>query len=276
MKPVLALLTLCLCLAGCGKKSAPQPQAKGTSEKTTTTSPPKTTTNGGNPAPAKKPTGEPGQTAGTKTPPIPEPQAELTEAEKKEFAETKAKAENGDPVAQRQLGDMYGFGFSGVKKDYVEALKWYRKAAEQGDGYSMCAIGSIYYGGGHGVKQDDVEAMKWYRKSAAQDYYGGDLRLGWCYRDGRGVKQDFAEAMKLFLRAADRKKKNGVTEGHVPSSIADMYRDGAGVKQDPAEAVKWYRKAADQSDYLKAYALKEIEKLLKQIEENKKAEPEKK
>ena len=44
--------------------------------------------------------------------------------------EWKPLAEQGDAVAQYNLGLMYKNGW-GVTQDYAEAVKWYRKAAEQ-------------------------------------------------------------------------------------------------------------------------------------------------
>ena len=46
--------------------------------------------------------------------------------------EWKPLAEQGDAVAQSNLGVMYEKG-KGVTQDYAEAVKWYRKAAEQGN-----------------------------------------------------------------------------------------------------------------------------------------------
>ena len=49
--------------------------------------------------------------------------------------------------------------------DYIEALRWFRKAADKGHTEAMYNIG-VYYENGDGVKQDYTEAMKWYRKAA--------------------------------------------------------------------------------------------------------------
>jgi len=46
--------------------------------------------------------------------------------------EVKKWAEKGDAGAQHNLGLMYYDG-EGVVQDYIEAVKWYRKAADQGD-----------------------------------------------------------------------------------------------------------------------------------------------
>src|ERR1035437_1750696 len=49
----------------------------------------------------------------------------------KEPAELRRKAEQGDAIAQCDVGHKYAMGQS-VPTDYVEAAKWLRKAAEQG------------------------------------------------------------------------------------------------------------------------------------------------
>lgn len=45
------------------------------------------------------------------------------------IAELKAAAEKGDPEAQLELGKAFEYG-RGVPRDYVEAEKWYKRAAE--------------------------------------------------------------------------------------------------------------------------------------------------
>lgn len=63
-------------------------------------------------------------------------EAKLRELERQKYAAEaealKEKASNGDADAQCKLGVMYEFG-RGVTKDYLEAVKWYRKSAEQGN-----------------------------------------------------------------------------------------------------------------------------------------------
>ena len=49
-----------------------------------------------------------------------------------EFEEHKKYAEEGNVAAQYNLGTIYAHG-KGVPQDYVEAIKWYRKAAAQGN-----------------------------------------------------------------------------------------------------------------------------------------------
>ncbi len=48
-------------------------------------------------------------------------------------------AEQGHAEAQYNLGGFYVFG-DGVKQDYAEAVKWYRKAAAQGDAQAISVL----------------------------------------------------------------------------------------------------------------------------------------
>jgi TPR repeat protein len=63
---------------------------------------------------------------------------------------------------------MYAKG-DGVEQDYVEALKWYRKAAERGSAGGQLYLG-VCYELGEGVPQDDKEAVEWFRKAAEQGH----------------------------------------------------------------------------------------------------------
>lgn len=72
----------------------------------------------------------------------------------------------GDVVPQEHeteylLGDAYKWG-NGVRTDYTEAVKWYRKSAEQGNGGAQFSLG-LMYDEGKGVPQDHKEAAKWFK-----------------------------------------------------------------------------------------------------------------
>ena len=57
----------------------------------------------------------------------------------------KKAAEEGDSFWQRKMGFNYEWGlFEGIKPDYTEAVKWYRKAAEQGDTLAQYYLGVMY------------------------------------------------------------------------------------------------------------------------------------
>ncbi len=152
-----------------------------------------------------------------------------------------------DAYAQNNLGSWYYKG-KGVKQDYAEAARWFRKAADQGNAIAQSNFASQYEEG-KGVKQDYAEAARWYRKAADQGKAIAQSNLASQYEEGKGVKQDYAEAARWYRKAADQ--GNAIAQ----SNLADLYSEGKGVRQDDAEALKWYRKAADQGEFYSQIAL---------------------
>ena len=123
---------------------------------------------------------------------------------------------------------MYGTG-QGVAKDEAEALKWYRKAAEQGDPGAQFNLGNMY-ADGRAVTKDEAEAVKWYRKAADQGYASAQLNLGFMYGKGDGVIKDEVEAYKWYLLAGAQgnelaKKNTAAIERRIgPSQRAEGQR----------------------------------------------------
>ena len=87
----------------------------------------------------------------------------LTAAQSGDFAtalkEWKPLAEEGNAVAQNNLGLMYQNGW-GVPQDDKEAVYWYKLAAEQGDAKAQYNLG-VMYALGEGVIKDYVYAHMW-------------------------------------------------------------------------------------------------------------------
>jgi|NGEPerStandDraft_6_1074524.scaffolds.fasta_scaffold27448_2 TPR repeat protein len=109
-------------------------------------------------------------------------------------------AEQGDAVAQYNLGVLYHEGH-GVPQDDTQALAWWRKAAEQGDAAAQHNLGRLYYDG-HGVLQDYTQAALWWRKAAERGDAATQFSLGGLYYSGQGVPQDYAEAYFWYDLAA--------------------------------------------------------------------------
>jgi len=149
-------------------------------------------------------------------------------------------AEQGNAIAQCNLGLFYAHG-QGVKQDYAEAVKWFYKAAEQGNAIAQFSLG-VCYVNGQGARQNYAEAVKWFRKAAEQGNAIAQCNLGLSYANGQGVKQDYAEAAKWFRKAAEQ------GEANAQRNLGLCYANGKGVKQDYIEAVKWFRKAAEQGN----------------------------
>lgn len=134
-------------------------------------------------------------------------------------------AEQGLVEAQSALAWMYLTG-KGVRQDYTEAVRWYRKAAEQGDATAQYNIGYAY-AIGRGVPKDDVEAAKWYRKAAEQGDANAQTELGLKYDRGEGVKRDTTLAYMWWHIAAQRgsdkaaENKKRVVKEMTVGAIAD-------------------------------------------------------
>ena len=102
--------------------------------------------------------------------------AQQSEALRKQFLEYKAKAEQGDATAQHNLGVCYVTG-QGVKQDYAEAVKWYRKAAEQNNAKAQVSLGFCYYNG-QGFEKDYAEAYAWFNLASKTDKKAAEVRDG--------------------------------------------------------------------------------------------------
>lgn len=85
------------------------------------------------------------------------------------FAEIQQQAEQGDALAQAQMGAMYQLGRNGVAKDPQKSAKWMLKAANQGLVEAEVFMAALY-DRGLGVKHDVNIATQWYEKAAAQEY----------------------------------------------------------------------------------------------------------
>jgi TonB family protein len=138
-------------------------------------------------------------------------------------------AEQGNVVAQRSLGVVYG----AIRGEGAQAVKWLQVAAAQNDIISQRRLGAMY-SEGDGVRRDYVEATKWYGLAAALNDGDAQLKLGELYAEGRLGRRDYAEAMRWYRLAA----KQNVPEAMF--NIAELYADGRGVSKNLLHAYMWY------------------------------------
>lgn len=115
-----------------------------------------------------------------------------------ELQELFAKAQAGDAQSQLHLGEAYT-----RRKNYEEAVRWFRQAADQGNARAQMDMG-IDYENGRGVEQDFGQALNWYRKSADQGNMAAEYFLGRLYQNGKGVDKDQAKAREWFQKSADQ------------------------------------------------------------------------
>jgi len=153
-------------------------------------------------------------------------------------------ADEGDLEAQKFLCDCYYNG-KGVSTDFLEAVKWCRKAAcynywgqEYGDALSQYYLGNCYFLG-QGVPKNYEEAIKWFSKAAEQGINETLFLIGNCYSLGLG---NYSEAVKWYLKAA------GQGDSRAMSVLGDCYNNGKGVTVSCSEALRWYNEAAIYGD----------------------------
>jgi TPR repeat protein len=134
----------------------------------------------------------------------------------------------GSPEAMNRMGVLYATG-TGVPKDYVAALAWYRRAAAVGSLGAMNNIATMYFHG-LGVPQNYGETVKWLRQAVKEGDAAAQNRLGSLYDDGLGVPKSADDAFELFSLAA--------AQGYAPgmANLGRAYARGIGVKRDEIHA----------------------------------------
>lgn len=121
---------------------------------------------------------------------------------------------------------------------YVEAVKWYRKAAEQGHAEAMRSLG-ICYQEGYGVPQSREEAVRWYRQAADKGDAEAMNNLGVCYDMGNGVRKSHEKAVAWYRRAIEKGDSTAMR------NLGNCYTNGWGVAKDKKQADYWYNKAKE-------------------------------
>ena len=112
------------------------------------------------------------------------------------------KAECGDKVAQRQLGEIYQQGKI-VLQDSDRSTSWYKKAAENGDSEGQYIYGSKLLNDTNCV-QNQTLGFDYLYKSAFQGSAQAMWLVGMAYRDGKGVICDLRESLAWIDLAEKR------------------------------------------------------------------------
>jgi TPR repeat protein len=141
------------------------------------------------------------------------------------LAQFRPLAEQGDPDAQVNLGNLYLKGY-GVAQDYGAALRWYLKAAKQGSAIGQGKLGMMHYYG-LGVREDHAAAAGWFRAAAEQGDAGAEAILGTLYEAGDGVGKDAVQAYFWYALAAShgrseaQESRNALAERMSPGEIGE-------------------------------------------------------
>lgn len=144
-------------------------------------------------------------------------------------------AEAGDAVMQHLMGTLSALG---EPPDYVEAAKWYRRAAEAGEVESQVSLAELFMTG-HKELVGSEEAMKWLRLAADAKHTRAFTMLGWLSLSESTDPKRLSVAELNFSR--------GIETGTQPKDFAPAYLGMAAVNEEsnPAQAAKWMQQAAE-------------------------------
>jgi TPR repeat protein len=142
------------------------------------------------------------------------------------------------PAGQYLLGRCYHEGH-GVEQDYLEAIRWFEKAAREGLSSAQCHLGYCY-AVGDGVERDEQKSNYWYEEAVKQGHANAQYYRAMDFEYGRGVERNVSEALKLFELAA--------RQGHAEAQyrLGVHLAGGDGGNKNPERAVQWLREASEQ------------------------------
>lgn len=90
-----------------------------------------------------------------------------------------------------------------IAGDYAKAMAEFKPLAEQGDANAQYYMGFMHHHG-YGVKRNEVEASKWFEMAAKRGEWQSQYYLGVIYENGVGIKKDLQAAhMWLSLAATN-------------------------------------------------------------------------
>lgn len=155
--------------------------------------------------------------------------------------EFQAAAAKDDTTAMLWVGRILEKGFTGQRRQPLEATYWWEKAGYLGDPEAMLEL-SHAYRNGFGVKLDWPQAYVWDKKAAELGNMQAISNMGDYYVLGQAVQKDPTEGARWYYRAALK----GSISGY--SSLSKLLREGNGVKADPVAALVLLTAAAKPAD----------------------------
>ena len=125
------------------------------------------------------------------------------------------------------------------RRNYSEAVKWYRQAAELGDPFSQYTLANLYVDG-HGVDKNLTEAKKWYQKAAEHGHAEAIKKiyeLGTIAESKQSIKgYDNSKSVDVILKSA------GVNKLQVVKTIKEQTGYGLKESKDIVDAAPTFIK----------------------------------
>ncbi len=165
--------------------------------------------------------------------------------------EEKVKAcESGSAQGCTYLGNSYAKGEE-VKKDYTQAIKFYKKGCDANYGQGCSNLGMMYERG-HGTEQDLNKALELYSKGCENGHIQGCSNLGNLYYHGKGTEQDLGKAKKLYSKGCDVGDIAGCVGVGITYAVVGDYQKAKeyfkkGCDSGNKEACNYYIKADQES-----------------------------
>jgi len=147
------------------------------------------------------------------------------------------KGNQGDSIAQFDLGMFYLNGTKETPIDYKKAILWLEKSPINKNSQVQFNIGKIYYDGKLG-RRDYNTAFLWFKKSGDQDYPKALFQIAQMYNLGEGTSYNVKMAYKFFKRGAELNDTLSIFW------LGICYQSGSGVKENQKEAFNLFEKAA--------------------------------
>lgn len=116
-------------------------------------------------------------------------------------------AERDDRFAQIRLANDYRHFAKKNPDRWLDAFRWFSRAAEQGHARAAADLGDCYWFG-HGVEKDQKLAAEWFKKSAEGGNEYGQYNYGFCLYNGGGVETNREEGLMWLRRAAENGSEN--------------------------------------------------------------------
>lgn len=130
-------------------------------------------------------------------------------------------ADEGDSVAQYEMGRQFYVGDHGRPRDLLMAYQWFVRAAEAGDTGAQNTLG-VMLQNGQGVGADLDRAREWYQRAADAGHPKAQSNLGHLYAMGIGVEKNIVQAYQWFALAA----AGGDPQGQSNLAVVAVYHRG--------------------------------------------------
>ena len=148
-------------------------------------------------------------------------------------------ANEGNAIAQNNLGFNYLYGQNGFAQDTDKAIKYLNLAAAQDQVNAMTTVGWIYFTGEFGAPKDHDEAIYWNQRASDLGCATASYNMGFFYYSGFvGLEQNLTTAKKYWFLS--------VSQYHDVENICDadpdeLLKEINEYNQNPTDAMKQLR-----------------------------------